>query len=199
MYAESIKAKGGPMDERTRFMLEVYVPTFSVSALLGITAYVASEAVSVLLYSEEDDDVDVNFLYGFAVSNFFIDIVSSFLFYLLGKNALVATEVSAVSVDNDSKVMLCNMDNFDNRSTFSIVKKKKVNLNMMSALTHVGGDTLRTFSVLFAAIVSSFTSISSSTCDAWAAVVVSVTILIALAPLIREIYRAAIRNPNEDS
>jgi Co/Zn/Cd efflux system component len=61
------------------------------------------------------------------------------------------------------------------------------NINMMSALTHVSGDTLRTVSVFVSAIVASVTDVPTSVCDAWAAVVVSLTILGIVIPLLREI------------
>jgi len=37
MYAERIKNQGKDIDESTRFMLEVYIPLFTVSVLLGVT------------------------------------------------------------------------------------------------------------------------------------------------------------------
>jgi Co/Zn/Cd efflux system component len=64
---------------------------------------------------------------------------------------------------------------------------------MMSALTHVGGDTMRTASVFIAAVIATASNASSSLCDAWAAVVVSFTICCAVIPLINEIYKAARR------
>ena len=61
---------------------------------------------------------------------------------------------------------------------------------MISALTHVGGDTMRTMSVFFAAVIATAGQ-PSSLCDAWAAIVVSFTICIAVIPLVNEIYKAA--------
>ena len=49
----------------------------------------------------------------------------------------------------------------------------KKNLNMMSAFTHVGGDTIRTISVLTAATVSWLSGIDGDICDAWAAIAVT--------------------------
>ena len=64
---------------------------------------------------------------------------------------------------------------------------------MLSALVHVGCDTLRTVSVYIAAIVSSFTDIPGTLCDAWAAIIVTITIFLMLVPLIIEIIRSIIR------
>ena len=55
----------------------------------------------------------------------------------------------------------------------------KRNLVMITAASHVGGDTIRTISVLVAALVASITGINADVCDAWAAIVASVTIVVA--------------------
>jgi len=51
-----------------------------------------------------------------------------------------------------------------------------LNVNMASAFTHVGADTMRTAAVFIAALVSTTTGASGSACDAWAAIVVSLSI-----------------------
>jgi len=51
-----------------------------------------------------------------------------------------------------------------------------LNVNMASAFTHVGADTMRTAAVFIAALVSTTTGASGSSCDAWAAIVVSLSI-----------------------
>jgi Co/Zn/Cd efflux system component len=65
------------------------------------------------------------------------------------------------------------------------------NINMMTALTHVSGDTVRTASVFASAVVATVTDVQTSVCDAWAAVVVSCTILGIVVPLLREIIISA--------
>ena len=175
MYAERIKSQGRTMDRQTRLMLEVYIPTFSVCALLGVTGWITSDAIAVIQGAGDDDDVDVIFLYAFAVSNFAVDAISSWLFYIRGKDILVSERMS-FSVDMATEV-----------------KKTHANLNMMSALTHVGGDTMRTASVFIAAVVATASTAPSGLCDAWAAVVVSITLCCAVLPLIAEIYKAAMK------
>lgn len=64
---------------------------------------------------------------------------------------------------------------------------------MASAFTHVGADTLRTLAVFVAALVSVLSSASGSACDAVAAMVVTVTIVAAVIPLMKEIYLAYFR------
>jgi len=173
MYAEYVKGQGRVIDERTRFIMEVYVPSFSVAALIGVTIYITIDAVQTIESGGEDDDVDVLFLYGFAAANMLVDIISSMMFYCRGKGVL----------KNPSLRFSVTMQD----------EEPTNNLNMISALTHVGGDTLRTLSVFIAAVVATTTTVSGALCDAWAAVVVSFTICIAVCPLIKEIYAAATR------
>lgn len=63
----------------------------------------------------------------------------------------------------------------------------KKNFNMISAFTHVGGDTIRTFTVFIAAFISSFTNIDTDVADSWAAIVCSISIICLVIPLILEI------------
>lgn len=59
----------------------------------------------------------------------------------------------------------------------SVHHQSSSDLNMMSAFTHIVGDTLRTVAIFLAALVSSVTRIDGDVCDAWAALVVSVSVL----------------------
>jgi Co/Zn/Cd efflux system component len=176
MYAERLKNQGRTMDRQTRRVLEVYVPTFSVCALLGVTGWITSDAIAVINGGGDGDDVDVIFLFAFASANFLVDFISSYMFYVRGRDILVSDRMSF------------SIDVHDHHTPTT-----KANLNMMSALTHVGGDTMRTASVFIAAVIATASNASSSLCDAWAAVVVSFTICCAVIPLINEIYKAARR------
>lgn len=173
MYAEKLKQQGRALDERTRLILEVYIPGFSVTCLLAVTGWITSDAVTVIMNGGDDEEVDVAFLYGFAVGNFVVDVISSYLFYMRGEDVLLSRTYgySADGDDPDSAA-------------------KVANLNMISALTHVGGDTMRTLSVFFAAVIATATTIKSSLLDAWAAIIVTITIVIAVIPLIKEIITA---------
>ena len=64
---------------------------------------------------------------------------------------------------------------------------------MISAWTHVGGDTLRTLAVFAAALVSSVTGIDGDICDAWAAIVSGLTIVVLLGYVTFEIIIASRR------
>lgn len=65
------------------------------------------------------------------------------------------------------------------------------NLNMMSAFIHIVGDTLRTVAIFLAALVSSVTRVDGDVCDAWAALVVSLSVLLLCGSLFVSIGAAA--------
>lgn len=66
----------------------------------------------------------------------------------------------------------------------------KINLNMISAFIHVVGDTLRTIAVLLAAFISTIFKVDGDICDAWAAIIASLTILVLCFNLTSEIRKA---------
>ena len=88
MYAERIKNQGKVIDESTRFMLEVYIPLFSVSALLGVTGWVTSDAIKVIMKGDGGDDTSIAIMYGFACGNMLVDAVSTWMFYVRGSDIL---------------------------------------------------------------------------------------------------------------
>lgn len=241
MYAERVKARGGVLTKTTRYVLEVCVPTFSVSALLAVTGWITSDAIAVIMHPTSSDDVDVYFLYGFAIANFLVDVLSAGMFWIRGKSVFyhphdhdhdhnhshsrsteggdikVATEFSTHNFANSdpenpvlsgdggpssstaaraltagasvSSTTHAAVDHYVtsraeristaamgggldmDKSNVAANPRKKSNLNMLSAFTHVGGDTMRTFAVFLAAVIATTTDVSGAECDAWAAVV----------------------------
>ena len=185
MYAERVKARNhGILDKSTKMLLEVYIPSLSITALLAVTGYILSDAVDVIKQGESDDDVNVYFLFAFAGGNFLVDIVSSFMFYWRGKEVLLSSPISHDRLSVHAARTVSQTES----KTLPSEPKTTPNLNMISALTHVGSDTLRTMSVFVAAVISYAGHQNSSLCDAWAAVVVSITIVFAVIPLLKEIY-----------
>jgi Co/Zn/Cd efflux system component len=165
---------------------------------------VCSDAVLRLL-GHKEEDVDVTYLYSFAVANLVVDVICTWLFYVRrqdvflqpskvepGKEGEHGDDTSMGMYDlEDVEIVLCadyNDDSeqkdfsFDGKGNSAHLLKTK-NLNMISAFTHVGGDTLRSFTVLLAAMVSSTFDIDATLTDAVAAIVVSVTIVVAVMPL----------------
>lgn len=176
MYAEFVKAKYGVLDDGTRRVLEVYIPTFSVSALIAITCWILCDAIRIIQSRGIDDDVNIYFLWGFSVANFLVDFISSLLFYFR-HTPLRSIQLDSTCVDIGIRPLI-----------------PRLNLNMLSALTHVAGDTMRTVSVFVAAFISTVFHQPGSLCDAWASVAVSITIFICVIPLCREIVKEAFRN-----
>ena len=188
MQAERIKAREGHISRNMKMILEVYVPSFSVIALLGVTTYVTVGAVHDLLYEPEDDDVNIYIMYGFAAANTVVDIVSVYMFYLKGKDAFYQEKIEHAP-DGQGPTEGEGVTNYSVGLHMHIHGTEK-NLNMISAFTHVGGDSLRTLSIFIAAALASLHVGAPYKCDAWAAVVVTITIVIMIIPLLREIYRA---------
>ena len=189
LYAEHVKETRGRIDESTRMLLEVYVPTLSVAALIGVSTYVTIDAIDVVVNPPEDDDVDVIFLFAFAGANMAVDIICALCFSMLGSNVIYQKNCHTFSTDELAPRHI----EFLKDESISPVDQKK-NLNMISALTHVSGDTLRTLSVFIAALFATFSDFSGAQCDAWAAIVVTATIFGIVIPLVKEIYLALIKH-----
>ena len=182
MYSEHVKSTRGKIDVKTRFILEVGIPSFSIVALLAVTAWITIDAIDVLR-NPGGDSVNVYFLFGFAAGNFLVDVLCAVLFYIRKDDILKQRRYSLSEALNKSPV------------SGGGESQHGMNLNMASALTHISGDTLRTAAVFIAAVVSSTTSVSSAVCDAWAAIVVTVTIIFLIVPLSSEIYGIAKVHP----
>lgn len=197
LYAEYTKERyGNDRSHCLRIQIEVIIPAIAVLTLLVITGLVLQSAVDTILHNEEEETVKISYLYVFSLLNLFVDVCCVIVFASRGSSVLyeeppmpmMSMEIDMQSDDSGEFGHL--EDEFDRPnlpppSHFGVVK----NLNMRSALTHVVGDSLRTVSVLGAAVVSSITRISPDICDAWAAVAVSVTIILAILPLMADIAR----------
>lgn len=221
MYAEATKHNVDSKSFSSRLVNEFFIPSISVACLLGVTIYITIDAVQVLENPRREDDVPISYLYGFSIANLLIDLVCATFFFIRGKEVffepiiplpLISLEVSLDAeeeerefghLDEDLDFNLSgNSDSFHNSQRYrdgSGVGSMKKNLNMLSAFTHVGGDTVRTISVLSAAGISSAFGINAAVCDAWAAVAVSLTIVAISLPLIIDIILAVKSISNENS
>jgi Co/Zn/Cd efflux system component len=216
MYAERVKSRGEVISNRSRLIMEVYIPSFSVCALIGVTIYITQQAIALLMdpAAEKSDDVNVLMLWLFSSLNALVDVISLAVFYLGRKTAfhyapedveagsgnkkmLEATsngELYNSSFPTSGRATSQAQEGRDGEATTSVCEATssalKLNLNMTSAFTHVGGDTLRTISVFVAALISTTAGVRGSITDAWASIVVSATILALVIPLMSEIYKA---------
>lgn len=133
--------------------------------MLSITLYIMIEASAILSGKRpSNDDVDISILLGFSIANVVVDFVSIIPFY-----------VKRVSIFYETKKFT--------------TQTNEMNLNMISAGTHVLCDTLRTVFMLTAAIVSMAADLDGTVCDAVSAIAVSIIILFLIFQLIREIYQ----------
>jgi len=192
MMAERLKRGNNPLSIRTQFILEVAVPSFSVACLLAVTVWITQDAMASL-YSknaEDGEDLDVSILFAFSSVNMVVDLISFFMFWRRRRDVFVKNGAEG------SYAPLSNSDSLAKGGTPLLVQppaSSTVNLNMLSAFSHVGGDTLRTISIFIAAAYSAATKTPGDVCDAWAAAVVALTIVFMVIPLIYEIVLAARR------
>ena len=98
---------------------------------------------SIEIASGGDDSTDANVMFTFASVNTVIDLTCIGMFYSR-KDDIVHNKYPSFS----SEVV---------PPTHAAVSLHSVNINMFSAFTHIGSDTLRTLAVFGAAIVSSTT------------------------------------------
>jgi membrane-bound ClpP family serine protease len=112
MYAENMKSKGDRISKETRMMLEVYIPSFSIICLIGVTIYVTNEAVAIIIKPPHPaEEVDITFLYGFAAFNFIVDLISGYVFLRGGKKAFISIN-NRISVTGDCAVTSVSTDGF---------------------------------------------------------------------------------------
>jgi len=199
MYAERIRNRGGDLNRGTKMMLEVYIPSFSICLLLGVTGHIMNESVKVLKGEGGKDDVNVYFMWGFSSCNALVDLLSTYFFIRGGRSVFFYTTVEKAQKSSSYREIIVADDEEDpaqtqisnDRISSEIIVSSKFNLNMASAFTHLGGDSLRTISVFIAAAVATATDIDGNLCDAWAAIIAATTIICIVIPLIREIYKTA--------
>lgn len=165
-------------DERIRLIHEVYVPAFSVFTLVLVTIVILALAVTEIK-TGGDESTNVMFMFIFASVNITVDVICLALFYYRKEDIMHNRFTSFTGEPEQRSPQPGQKTMFSN-----------ANLNMFAAFTHIGSDTLRTLAIYAAAIVARTTDYKSSLCDAWAAIVVSITILLAMLPLCREVYHA---------
>ena len=225
IYAEHIRTHHGFISNRAKWLFKVIIPTFALFSLLAVTSWIASDAIVILFYPsvETSDDLDVSFLWGFSSANMVVDAICTVAFSLRGRavfyqeleDALFTSgkthlevgevdhthiqKVNDVETTNGNiktdSVVLETMDDADSVNTTI----KEVNLNMLSAFTHISADTLRTITVFIAAAVSTSTGIRPDIVDAYAAIVVCGIIVCISLPLGQEIFKAIKSIRNESS
>eukprot|EP01038_Epipyxis_sp_PR26KG_P004310 gene4310-6107_t len=145
------------------------------------------------LYNNQKFQLSLDTTVNFESDEEFGILEDDFLFDNSG-NLSNSSAIHHSTLDNDISSSCWKSITFDN--FFSVLcssSHTKKNLNMMSAFTHILGDTFRTVAVLSAALVSSIFSIKGDICDSWAAILVSLSIFIVCLPLLLEIRFSILR------
>lgn len=193
------------------------LPPLSVHVSLFLSATVSERTMLVNFYfflnaaflsfrKKDDSDVRVDIMWSFALVNLVIDFVNLGFFWSNDgassdpptptlkqkyKHGNVISESSAETQHGDSEIEEMGINlKFSESYVPSANDTSELNLNMMSALTHIIADTLRSLAVLIAALMSQYSAnISGSRADDWAAILVSVCIAISTIPLILAMCR----------
>lgn len=204
-----------------RLYLELIPPLISVTTLVVVTIFAFRDSLTVLLGTQStnpSDEPDVNIMLLFSALNLGLDAVNVSCFAKANQavglrqathkipqahhvteeevEVVVASErtplnatspIRSVAEDTDSETYYYSRDGAESEDSNGL------NLNMCSAWTHVYADTMRSLAVLIAAgIASVWSGLSPEDADASASFMVSVIILVSLAPLLQGLYYTAL-------
>ena len=179
LFAES-KRQENSMTRRMSMLINCVIPLFSLLCLAAITIWILIVAITDIR-KPSDTNIDVLFLLCFGVVNLAIDIISFLLFYFNFDSVLLRTSTeNSLDVSGYASI---------HDTTFETEVIRLPNLNMLSALSHVGADALRTISMLLGATACTL-GMNCRLADSWAAIACSVTIIFIIIPQAREINRA---------
>lgn len=157
-YGEDMKDRGLELSSKDRRLIKIYLPLLSVTLLFGVNIYITVDASMTLADHPEDEDVDTRFLLVFGILNLVVDIISSYYFYLRKDDVFREVAIPDIERIGDNK------------------EGVEYNFNMLTAFSHLGGDTFRTVATLAAGIVSMTTTINGDVCDAVAGLVAALTV-----------------------
>jgi Co/Zn/Cd efflux system component len=182
--AERYKARGA--SARERLQLELYIPLVSALALLCASGMIVSQALSTLRAPPAVSGAHSGIMLILSSVNLVIDAVAVVFFCRVRKHQLKA----AVDQEGDAAAPLLP-DQGATPLLPSADPPLMGNVNVCSAFTHVLADTLRSISVLVAALATCAGKVDADVADAWAGLSVSVIILISLLPLLQGVGRNA--------
>eukprot|EP00039_Didymoeca_costata_P003638 m.68809 g.68809 ORF g.68809 m.68809 type:complete len:281 (-) comp12003_c0_seq1:81-923(-) len=160
--------------------LELFSPTFSILALIGTTVYILNEAINSLTGPE-------------AVCN---DTLTRNMSTTVGSTTSTS-DVDDTCGDDVNIMILWIFSSINlvidivNIVMFYVERRRspeKGNLNMLSALTHVAIDTLRTVSVMVAALLASVFGFDGDLADTYASIACSVLTFSSTLPLFKSIF-----------
>jgi Co/Zn/Cd efflux system component len=188
--AERQKARDA-LTARERLQLELYIPLVSALALLCASGVVVSQAITTLRAPPAVSSSKPDIMLVFSGVNLVIDVVAIVFFNRVQQ---LQAAVRRAAVDDAAAPLLPTDRDTDTPGGDAS------NVNMCSALTHVLADTLRSVSVLVAALASRAGKVDADVADAWAGLSVSLIVVISLLPLLRGIgHNAAVLWCGSDS
>lgn len=178
--------------------LELVSPAFSVTALIATTVYITMEAIDEL--SPDDCNMTTTATASSSATTGIFNAAQASV-----TTTMLTTTYAASTGCDDESANIAIMWAFStinlvidivNIVLFGCERRKRMrqgggdsedNLNMMSALMHIVIDTLRSLSVMVAALMSSAFDVDPDTSDAYAAIVCSLLTLFSTVPLIRKL------------
>jgi Co/Zn/Cd efflux system component len=190
MYAESVISSGDHVSDRMFLILHAGIPCFSLCALISITIWVCFKSIAIIRNPpDRTNSVDTTVMFAFASVNLLIDVVTVLMFLMNAQTALYKVPDEQSIEQEHASDVLPRIESGDVSAPAASTSVIKCNLNMLSAFSHVSADTLRTLAIFIGAGVAT-TGVNSAVADAWAAIICSCTILLALIPIFREIANA---------
>jgi Co/Zn/Cd efflux system component len=202
------KRSESPHDLRLRRLyLELVPPLVSVTTLVGVTIVSLQQACEVLFNTKkyaDEKEPNLQLMLLFSFLNLLLDFINVTCFARVDQaiglpgqkgeeNVHVHYEKKVDGEEATEQTSLISKE--DDEHSCSDEEHQGMNLNMCSAWTHICADTLRSIAVLIAAgFASLFPSLlSPMAADSWGSVVVSVIILVSLAPLLQGLLLTAFK------
>uniref|UniRef100_A0A7S2SW32 Cation efflux protein transmembrane domain-containing protein n=1 Tax=Rhizochromulina marina TaxID=1034831 RepID=A0A7S2SW32_9STRA len=185
-YLGNLAAECNP-DEQSKRVVEMAVSGLSLSLLLGFTVYFAVDAIDdIVTAGDKDESVDPHIVLAFAMLGLLFDMLSLF-FYAFWNGAQHRGYTPLPSDGDQGKLGTSLSEVAGPRGGVAWLG----NINMMSALLHVGSDFLRSLTTLIeATVILNIPTVSSVRADGVSALIVCVIIgvgtLAALLVWIRE-------------
>lgn len=175
-----------------RLYLELFPPLVSVTTLLILTYLTFKSSIRQLLGpTTDDDEPNATIMVIFSILNLLLDVVN--VFYFAKVNHAIIKPIGFDTKTEESLLLNDESTASEDDCTSTETDEEHddqnahlINLNMCSAWTHVFADTCRSIAVLLAGSLVYFCdSLSSTTADAAAAIVVSLVIFFSCIPLFK--------------
>jgi Co/Zn/Cd efflux system component len=185
-----------------RLQLELIPPFISVVTLVAVTVFALRDALTTITEPpvDQENQPDLSIMFIFSGLNLILDFVNVSCFAKVDQAVgLSSSRVWDDSYANESSALLhrtngeTGVDDDDKSEAASQDTETGggLNLNMCSAWTHICADTLRSIAVLIAAGFAFLFPhlLTAADADAWAAIIVSVVILLSLLPLLNGLFQ----------